>query len=253
MALYWIPIYIGISSGVIALLSVIVTFQTPVKLNKFKAYWITAFMFFAITGILALFWQQSLLSTKENDKALVDAGIERRHQNQEIKLNQDIAFLKGQSTATITLLSSKGNNDDIATQLSSSFEKFSNKLGQSSKSSEKETISKSKIPLKQRALSLSQEILAFISNRDKLEPKSSYQPISEEEFSRYMQKSLEYSTETINLYSVNFSSDVMEIHDEFARIGIIDKDFEVLYRNPNNRIIISLVGTTIGALAKRLP
>ena len=71
----------------------------------------------------------------------------------------------------------------------------------------------------------------------------------------FMKEIMEYSTETMDLYSIYYSAKVIAIYNEFKLRGLTDRkmDENADVRYPTNEIGIRYIAEGLGALAQRLP
>ncbi len=103
--------------------------------------------------------------------------------------------------------------------------------------------------LKQRAATLSVDILNFLVQRNSNEP-SLPRP---ETWGQDTDRMLRYFKGTMDLYSKQFGARVIAIRNQFAQQGLTDKELDQFYEHPTNPIGIRIVGERIGALAEQLP
>ena len=104
--------------------------------------------------------------------------------------------------------------------------------------------------LKERAIRLSADILAFLTQRQVDEPPI---PRNRATYDSDMHAFDRYSEHTMSIYSQMFARQVISIHAELARKGISDEQFDTFYERPTNPIGVRIVAEHLGALAERLP
>ena len=102
--------------------------------------------------------------------------------------------------------------------------------------------------LKQRTLTLSDEILRFLVDRGAHDP--SLEPATWHRDTRAM---IAYMGETMATYSLRFGARVIAAHNELAITGLTDPELDRFYARPTNPLGIRVVAERIGALAQQLP
>lgn len=116
--------------------------------------------------------------------------------------------------------------------------------------------------LKQRAQTLSKDLLEFAAERKRNDP--SYEirdslPVNASEEQRHGQwqrdaeRGLRYSMETNSQYDIKFGGKVLVVRNELAELGLRDKELDELWENPTNYFGMTIVANRISALAERLP
>jgi hypothetical protein len=103
--------------------------------------------------------------------------------------------------------------------------------------------------LKQRALTLSDEVLRFLLDRRAHEP-----PMPERAtWHRDTKAMIGYVGETMARYSLRFASRVIATRNELVAAGLSDPELDSFYEHPTNPIGVRIVAERIGALAQGLP
>ena len=101
--------------------------------------------------------------------------------------------------------------------------------------------------LTEKTFKLSNEILLFLKEREENEPNINFK-----NWENSTNEILFYSSETMNLYSVKFSSKVMLARDQFKEKGFTDSELDKFYEHPVNQIGIRIVGERLGLIANKL-
>ena len=105
-----------------------------------------------------------------------------------------------------------------------------------------------KTNLKTRATLLSNQIMKFVLDRERSAP-----PIPREgSWYEDVDKIMKYSSESVNLFYLNFQPKVAAIHDELVEHGLQDDEFDKFYRHPVNYLVMQLVAERIAVLAEKL-
>jgi hypothetical protein len=244
----YVTIYIGVAAIATGVLAVFITLMPPMS-KRAKTIWAILFCFLALTGSGALFWQQNIISQNAAAQSVRDAARESAHVAHDSKADQDNAFMKGQMSTLISLTSHQPSTSDAKRQ-SLILERLENDIKNWAESNK--GVKNDKAPLKTRASLLATEILRFTAERYGAEPSA---PIRQtlEEFELNSKKMNEFSNETMTLYSMQFASRVIAIHDEFADNGLNDNELNKFYKYPAGLIGMEVIAEHIGALALKLP
>lgn len=224
----YISLYPSIAAVISGVLAIVITFIPPSTMTS-KVIWLSAFVFIALTAIIATFWQQSIL----NQKDLIQS-------QRDIERDKDFAFLKGQMTSLIQVTATPHPTSDEETKRLSMVLKKINTIKVSNPVSNEPS-------LKKRALLLSTEILQFVASRSRTEG-----PINQSTWNEDMKEFQRYNQETMNIYSVKFASKAISICSELAAKDLTDQFFQTLCNNPVHINGIKMVGEQMGAYANRL-
>ena len=103
--------------------------------------------------------------------------------------------------------------------------------------------------LKHRALALADEILRFLLVRQSSEPPLPTPATWKADADRM----LDYSRETMGLYSQKFGARALALREQLAKAGFKDTELDDYIEHPTNPIGIRIVGERIGALGEQLP
>ncbi|CAN5194614.1 hypothetical protein BH09BAC6_BH09BAC6_08710 [soil metagenome] len=233
---------------VIGLMAAWITIYPP-KAKMNKKIWAVVFVVLSVVAFVILIKVQQI-----NDTNTARANRRAEHSDSISNLTyRDMAYLKGQLNTLAILTADKNKvngsqNTDIAKELANSFDRFSKGINQISGTRQK------KEPLKKRALRLSKDMLTFISNR-----KKDHDEILKRDnagtFEKLVKDLTYQDNETMRLYSVSFKSDVIEINDEFDKIGIKshNPEYDIELKYAINVMDIESLAYEIAAMAKRLP
>lgn len=112
----------------------------------------------------------------------------------------------------------------------------------------KEVGPQTQLTLKERGQNLSKEILEFLADRERSEPRSPHP----ETWNLDTELMRRHSRETMNQYSIKFASHVIAIRNELTSVNLKDEDLNRFYEHPTNPIGIRIVGERIGALSEKL-
>jgi hypothetical protein len=107
------------------------------------------------------------------------------------------------------------------------------------------------ISLKKRASDLSAEILSFLVERQRNEPRPPI-PMTREASDKYFSEVVAYLNQTMAVYAQQFTTRVMSIREGFLKQGIKDADLDEWYKNPTNTHGIEIIAGRIGILADML-
>ena len=103
------------------------------------------------------------------------------------------------------------------------------------------------VELATQAYDISQQVLNFLTDRERNEPQVDFE--NWDESTRSM---LEYSTETRNLYSARFGAKVVFYRDELKKYGLSDELLNMLCTHATNSIVIRDGAIALGNLALKL-
>ncbi len=101
--------------------------------------------------------------------------------------------------------------------------------------------------LKKDTLTIYEEIMKFLKERQNNEPQSDFNNWKES-----TNNLLKYSRETMNLYDENFGAKVSTIRQEYLTRKIKSKRLEMFYEHPTNPLGIREVGYGLAELAGKL-
>ena len=228
----YMSLYPSIAAVISGVLAIVITFSPPVTMQG-KNIWLSAFIFIALTAIIATFWQQAILNQKE----LLQSQRDTSRDN-------DFAFLKGQMTSLISLSSKSQPPKEIRDQLTAELALFSKKISPSIRQTGAPQAKKVET-LKQKSLLTAYNIRKIFTERQKIELAMQDNPKS---YSLLQ----DYKNETVSIYATTFSLQVKLIHDEFLAQGITDGLFEVVYKNPQWASSVLTVAFSLEKLAKRI-
>lgn len=96
---------------------------------------------------------------------------------------------------------------------------------------------------------LSQEILQFLSDRQRAEPDL---PSSKRDWHKRTNESIRCHQETVSLYHQRFGARVIALYETLKEIGHSDSELDFFYEHPTNALGIREVGQRLGALGERL-
>jgi hypothetical protein len=99
-----------------------------------------------------------------------------------------------------------------------------------------------------QAVELSNQILVFVTDRQRNEPQIDYK-----DWDRSTKEHINYSTETNNIFAERFGGRALAIRDEFERHQLKDRELDQFVEHPTNYIGMRIVGMRIAALAHSLP
>lgn len=105
------------------------------------------------------------------------------------------------------------------------------------------------ISLKERATSLSKEILEFLTERRRGEL-----PLpARETFMRDMEARSRYDQETLSQYSIKFGAKARLVCADMKEAGITDPLFQSVCEHPNSSLTIQMAGELMGMFAEKIP
>ncbi|SHN26116.1 hypothetical protein [Mucilaginibacter sp. OK098] len=244
----YVSFYVNACPLVLAVLAIMVTLQPTKEMRRFKPLWITIFTFLGVTALGAVVWQQNLISQRESltlSKHTIEVNNQKAIENSR---DQKIAFLQGQLTTTITLLSIKQNSNNPMTsvnttkQLAEAFERFSKVSAQKLVSPE--------IPLKKRCENLYKDIMGFLNQRKNDEP-----PISNlrADLDASIKAYDNYYSETLSIYKSKFAVEALNLRYELINTGVQLTMNEWSIKSPATLKDISDTAYDFGVAAKKLP
>lgn len=106
--------------------------------------------------------------------------------------------------------------------------------------------------LKDRASLLSHEILEFLADRRRNEPRHRFGR-TDEQWRQDRDDEMRYYRETMNQFSIRFASRAQAICSELQDAGLGDQTFQSTCEHPTNPIGIQIIGEHMGMLAQKLP
>jgi hypothetical protein len=207
----------GAVTIIIAILASIEAMQ-----SRRSIMWVFTYLILGAIALGFMFWQQRIISDTEN-----------KHNSEWKDMQDKVSKIQENNKLPVPTK----EYDDKLNLIISKLEKTlsTEKSGRPS--------------LKAKASLLSSQILRFLSDRTKSEP-SSPRP---EYWNEDTEKIIEYFSETVNLFPLQFGARVIAIRNEFVEQDLQNKELDKFYEHPTNLIGMRIVAERIGALAERLP